>query len=168
VFGTSVLWFERGWSEEALRPEHWRELCLASVTTHDLPPTAGFLAGAHVELRGSLGLLERSVDEERAVHEAEVAEWVALLVELGLLRANASEREIIEALHRFLVRTPSRLLGVALPDAVGDRRPVNQPGTHREYPNWQVPMTDATGAAVLLEDLPAHPRLRSLVDAVRG
>ena len=168
VFGTSVLWFERGWSDEALRPEHWRELCLASVTTHDLPPTAGYLAGVHVDLRGSLGLLERAVEDERAVHDADVADWTALLVELGLLREGAGEREVVEALHRFLVRTPSRLLGVALPDAVGDRRPVNQPGTHQEYPNWRVPMTDSTGAAVLLEDLPAHPRLRSLAEAVRG
>ena len=31
--------------------ERWREYCLASVTTHDLPPTAGYLAGDHVRLR---------------------------------------------------------------------------------------------------------------------
>ena len=32
-------------------PERWRALCLASVTTHDLPPTAGYLRGEHVRLR---------------------------------------------------------------------------------------------------------------------
>ena len=42
-----------------LRPEWWREYCLASVTTHDLPPTAGYLAGDHVRLRDRLGLLTR-------------------------------------------------------------------------------------------------------------
>ena len=32
-----------------LPPEHYRELCLATVTTHDLPPTAGYLAGEHID-----------------------------------------------------------------------------------------------------------------------
>ena len=42
-----------------LAAQHWREYCLSSVTTHDLPPTAGYLAGDHVRLRDSLGLLTR-------------------------------------------------------------------------------------------------------------
>ena len=46
------------------------------------------------------------------------------------------------ALHRALAATPSRLLGVALTDAVGDRRAMNQPGTDDEYPNWQLPLAD--------------------------
>ena len=31
--------------------------CVASVTVHDLPPTAGYVAGEHIALRESLGLL---------------------------------------------------------------------------------------------------------------
>ncbi len=46
ILGTSILWFERDGDGGPPRlPEHWREHCLASVTTHDLPPTAGYLAG---------------------------------------------------------------------------------------------------------------------------
>ena len=53
ILGTSILWFEFEFdgSGAPLRPEWWREYCLASVTTHDLPPTAGYLAGDHVRLR---------------------------------------------------------------------------------------------------------------------
>jgi 4-alpha-glucanotransferase len=36
---------------------------------------------------------------------------------------------------------------------VGDRRTHNQPGTHREYPNWQYPLLDSDGVPVLLEDI---------------
>ena len=45
ILGTSILWFERDWDAGGaiLDPQRWRELCLASVTTHDLPPTAGYL-----------------------------------------------------------------------------------------------------------------------------
>ena len=43
ILGTSILWFEFEFTGDGrpLRPEWWREYCLASVTTHDLPPTAG-------------------------------------------------------------------------------------------------------------------------------
>ena len=66
ILGTSVLWFEFDYDGGGgpLAPERWREYCLASVTTHDLPPTAGYLAGDHVELRNDLGLLVRTVEEE--------------------------------------------------------------------------------------------------------
>jgi len=50
---------------------------------------------------------------------------------------------------------------------VGDRRAQNQPGTDKEYPNWRVPLTDARGQAVLIEDFPNLPLLRRLVQAVQ-
>jgi 4-alpha-glucanotransferase len=168
ILGTSILWFEKTADNRPLPPEQWRELTLASVTTHDLPPTAGFIAGEHVRLRDELGLLATSYDEELAAHEADLAAWVAALSERGLLRDGAGEVEIVEALHQYLARTPSRLLAISLADAVGDRRAQNQPGTDQEYPNWRVPLTDADGAAVLLDDLPRLDLLRRLVATLRG
>ena len=44
---------------------------------------------------------------------------------------------IVEALHRYIARTPAALVGVALVDGVGERRAQNQPGTDQEYPNWK-------------------------------
>ena len=68
ILGTSILWFELDHDGDGgpLPAERWRASCLASVTTHDLPPTAGYLAGDHVRLRDSLGLLTRPVEEELA------------------------------------------------------------------------------------------------------
>ena len=68
-----------------LQAERWREYCLSSVTTHDLPPTAGYLAGDHVRLRESLGLLTRPVEAELASDRAEQAAWLAELRRVGLL-----------------------------------------------------------------------------------
>jgi 4-alpha-glucanotransferase len=51
---------------------------------------------------------------------------------------------------------------------VGDRRAQNQPGTYLEYPNWRVPMTDADGHPVVLEDLVARPALLERVLAALG
>ena len=167
VFGTSILWFEKDDQGAPLAPEQWRELCLATVTTHDLPPTAGYLAGVHIDVRDRLGLLTRDIAEERAVDEADRAQVLAMLGARGLLRAGASETEIVQALHRFLTWTPARLLGVALPDATGDRRAINQPGTDEEYPNWRLPLADGDAKPVLLEELIRSRRARALARAVQ-
>lgn len=168
VLGTSILWFEKDYgSGRPLKPQEWRELCLGTVTTHDLPPTAGYLAGEHIELRERLGLLTRSLADELAADTAEREAVLGQLRELGLLGDDATERETVEALHRFLTWTPCRLLGVSLPDAVGDRRAQNQPGTSDEYPNWRLPLADGAGTPVLLEDLRDRPRALSLAAVMR-
>ncbi|GHG50603.1 4-alpha-glucanotransferase [Sinomonas cellulolyticus] len=169
ILGTSILWFEYD-GDRPLAPEAYRRACLTSVNTHDLPPTAGYLAGEHVRLRESLGLLERPVSEELEAARAEIDGVVGLLRERGLLPEGADladEQRVIEALYRLITFTPSCLLGVALVDAVGERRTQNQPGTYREHPNWRIPLTDAEGAAVLIEELPDHERFASLLAAVR-
>ncbi|MFG1626372.1 4-alpha-glucanotransferase [Kribbella sp. NPDC049227] len=167
ILGTSVLWFERDRAGNPLAPERWRELCLATVTTHDLPPTAGYLAGDHVELRNQLGLLARPVEEELAVDEAERDSWLNALRERHLLSNSDGDVErIVEALHQYVAHTPAKLVGVALTDAVGERRTQNQPGTTDEYPNWRVPLGGPDGQPVLIEDLPNNQRLRRLIGAL--
>ncbi|MEU1803475.1 4-alpha-glucanotransferase [Streptomyces sp. NPDC019937] len=168
VLGTSVLWFERDWNGDGparpLAPEEWRADCLATATTHDLPSTAARLTGDHVALRHRLGLLTRPLDAERAAEAAEVAEWTELLGRLGLLPEGPGDEEAaIRAVHRFLLRTPARMVGVWLPDAVGDRRPQNLPGTWDQYPNWRLPIADAAGRPMTLEALASSPRLRALM-----
>jgi 4-alpha-glucanotransferase len=189
LLGTSILWFEldRDSSGGPLPAERWREYCLSSVTTHDLPPTAGYLAGDHVRLRESLGLLTRPVEAELESGRTELAAWMAELRRVGLLEERGDREgggagrsgsppseelednpeKIILALYRYLGRTPSRLLGVALSDAVGDRRTQNQPGTTDEYPNWRVPLTGPDGRRVMLEDVFTDRRAAALADAVR-
>lgn len=172
IFGTSILWFEYDDAGAPLAPEKYRQACLTSVNTHDLPPTAGYLAGEHVRLRESLGLLERDVEEELEAAQAEIAGVLELARERGLLpegagQGDVDEQRVIEALYKLTALAPSSLIGVALVDAVGDRRTQNQPGTHREHPNWRLPLTGADGAAVLLEDLPHTARFTSLLAAVR-
>ena len=172
ILGTSILWFEKGEDGKPLPAERWRELCLASVTTHDLPPSAGYLAGDHVRLRDELGLLTRPVAEEMTTDEAERAAWLAEVSDRGLLPASAAAgtddiEATVRALHEYLTLTPARLLSVALVDAVGDRRTQNQPGTSNEYPNWRVPLSGPDGRLLMLEDVMGSARAASLADVVR-
>ena len=166
LLGTSILWFELdrdgGGSGGPLAADRWREYCLSSVTTHDLPPTAGYLAGEHVRIRRELGLLARPAEEELADDRAEQAAWLAELRRLGLLGGTEADTpsvdDVVRALYAYLGRTPSRLLALALPDAVGDLRAQNQPGTVDEYPNWRVPLAGPDGRTMLLEDVFADAR----------
>jgi 4-alpha-glucanotransferase len=173
IFGTSMLWFERGPDGMPRRPEDWRTSCLATVATHDMPPIAGYLAGDHIRLRDELELLTRSAATEWAGHRRLLAEWSQTLGALGLLNGTAGTDLAAEvpaatvALHGFLARTPSRLIGISLADAVGERRIQNQPGTVDEYPNWRIPLGDAEGRPVLLDDLPDDPRVRAAVAPVQ-
>jgi 4-alpha-glucanotransferase len=170
VLGTSILWFEldRDGDGGPLPAERWREYCLSSVTTHDLPPTAGYLAGEHVRLRDSLGLLTRPVEQELAAAQQERAAWLEELRRVGLLSQHADVEATVLALYRYLGRTPSRLLGVALTDAVGDQRTQNQPGTTDEYPNWRVPLSGPDGKPVMLEDVFSDQRAIALAEALRA
>ncbi|TQK77391.1 4-alpha-glucanotransferase [Rarobacter incanus] len=170
LLGTAVLWFEKEWDGSVKAPEHYRRSALATVTTHDLPPTAGYLELEHVRLREELGLLTVPVAEETASAEAEIATVRAALIARGLLDPNGPVDldDTIVALHRYLAMTPSLLQGVALVDLVGERRTQNQPGTDQEYPNWRVPLTDGTGSEVLLEDIADAPLAGRIAAAMNG
>jgi 4-alpha-glucanotransferase len=172
ILGTSILWFEYDAEGRPLRAEDYRTLCMASVNTHDLPPTAGYLAGDHVTLRHELGLLERPLAEELAADAAGREEVLDVLRAEGLLPPGPTEdggdvEETVVALHRHLARTPSMLLGVSLVDCVGERRIQNQPGTDEEYPNWRIPLADPSGRPVGLDEIATDPRTARLLAAVR-
>ncbi|GAC47408.1 4-alpha-glucanotransferase [Gordonia aichiensis] len=168
ILGTSILWFEHG-DSAPIPPEDYRQLCLTSVTTHDLPPTLGYLAGEHIDLRSELGLLETSEADERARDARDRDAILDMARARGLLDADAdlTSQDTVEALYRLIAASPSVLLGVALVDAVGERRIQNQPGTDSDqYPNWCIPLADEDGTAVLVEDLASSRRFADLVSAL--
>ena len=166
ILGTSILWFERNSEGEPLAPETYRSLCLASVTTHDLPPTAGYLQGEHISVRHSLDLLTQPLEQEIAQDDAQREAVLSVLRRRGLLREKGSIEDQVDALHRFLTWSPSKMLGVSINDLAGDVRTINQPGTHEEYPNWRLPLADGEGNAVSLEQLMRSRRAKRLIRCV--
>ncbi len=106
VLGTQMLWFERGWANEPLAPQWWREYSMVTVSTHDLPPAAAFLSGSQVTDRAKLGLLTRSEEEERAEADHTVNDWIGALVGQGLLPAGErpTADEFTVALYAYLAR----------------------------------------------------------------
>lgn len=168
ILGTSITWFERHDDGAPRVPEDYRPDTLAAVTTHDLPPTAAYLAGEHVRLRDELGMLGGgSVEDAQAEAERERQAFIDIMLERGWILEDYNEEDLIAGLHRWVLDSPALLTGVAVTDAVGERRAQNMPGTDTEYPNWCVPITDGNGVPVLLDDLFEHPRVRRLFRAIK-
>lgn len=166
ILGTSVMWFEQH-DDRPLPPEDYRRLCMASVTTHDLPPSAGYLDLAHVDIREELGQLTGDAARERLNASREIQSYVDAVRQRGLLDGDAPE-DLVVALHRYLSAAPSLLYAVSVADLVGDRRPVNMPGTSEEYPNWRVPLTDSDGELVSLGVLRVSGVARRVMAAAVG
>ena len=133
---------------------------LATVTTHDLPTAAGFLVQEHVRVRAELGQLSVPVTQERARALAERAALMSMLEQSGLLSHCAGDPVL--AMHAVLAAASSRLVLAAYGDAVGDLRQPNLPGTVEAYPNWRLPVADASGRPLGLEELLLAPGVRRL------
>jgi 4-alpha-glucanotransferase len=171
ILGSAVLWFARDEkSGEYLPPEQWRRRALATVTTHDLPTAAGFLAEEQVRVRHELGQLGHSLEQEQRRVREERRALLAMLESTGLLDRYGGD--VVLAMHGALVESPSALVMAAFGDAVGDLRQPNLPGTVDEYPNWRMPVADASGRPFSLEELIEAPGVRRLTallaDGVRG
>ena len=178
VLGTDVEWFNRvddspNAGDPYRAPKDYRKQALASVTTHDLPPTAGYLNFAHVKLREELHLLSEPVEAFAASAMAERTAMMNRLVENGYISQTVADdveghvQEIVEAMHAMLTDTPSLLLQAALVDGVGECRSQNQPGTSREYSNWRVPLADSSGHVVHTDEVFDLPRVQSLSAVMR-
>ncbi|HET9894060.1 MAG TPA: 4-alpha-glucanotransferase [Streptosporangiaceae bacterium] len=169
ILGTEMAWFARQPDGSLRPPDAWRRWCMATVGTHDVPPIAGFVAGDQVTVRERLGLLSHPQDERSAL-ERSLADWRAALGAHRLLPPGRepTTQEMTVALYGYLALTPAVLVGVGLADAVGDRRTQNIPGTVSEYPNWRIPLCNADGESVLIEDLAELPMVRNVVRAATG
>ena len=165
ILGTSVLWFEEEGGGPR-PPEKWRPLCMASVTTHDLPPAASLVSGEHVNVRDELGLLTGTVEEERKREKATLERWIEKLRETGSLGDSRNDADVVEGLYRYLGATGCALINVALGDAVGDRYLHNVPGTSDSYPNWLHQVAGSDGQPVYLEDVMSSPVAAGLVSVV--
>jgi 4-alpha-glucanotransferase len=165
VLGSAVLWFETEDDGTMVPPERWRPLALATVTTHDLPTAAGFLAEEQVRVRDELGQLGVPVEQEREKVRKERAALMDLLRSSGLLEEH--DGDVVLAMHAVLTAAPCRLLLAAFGDAVGDLRQPNLPGTVDEYPNWRLPVADGSGRPLGLEELLDSEGVRRLAALLR-
>jgi 4-alpha-glucanotransferase len=171
VLSSRLLYFERAWSDGAFFPAHeYPRLAAASIGTHDLPPLAGWWTGDDIAVRTRIGTYPDGDSAQASNEERRHARFVLVdaLEREGVVAADCARRlredafaggtpqvveELSTAVHRFLGRTPSMLIVVAIEDVLGEVDGANIPGTVDEHPNWR------RKRWLPLEDLAADGRL---------
>jgi 4-alpha-glucanotransferase len=133
---TLVARFERDWEGGFREAGAYAVEALATANTHDLPPLVGWLAGRDLEVRRRLGFLHDHEEDER---RRELENLARRLRDEGCLSRDAelTAGNVTAAVARFLARTPSRLVALALDDLGGEPDAVNHPGVdERVWPSW--------------------------------
>jgi 4-alpha-glucanotransferase len=160
VLGSQVQVFERDFGTGRFRrAQEYRRMALATVNTHDLPPLIGWMEARDIMLRSELGDLNDPA-QANTMRDARWSDRGALvdsLIEAGLLphsaHQNVTSDALIAAVHAFIRRTPSALVGLSLDDLAHETTPVNIPGVWQDrYASWSRRMRDT------LEELFTNPR----------
>lgn len=133
VLASKVLLFERQRRGGFKPAKSYPSLALATANTHDLPTITGFWDERDIELRAAVGLIQGDDSVERARRErnderSALVERLAAEHILPERKAPQSPAALRGAVHAFLCRTPSRLVGLALDDLAGEVEPINVPG----------------------------------------
>lgn len=156
ILSYRILFFERGADGGFLPPGDYPGQALACLSTHDLPTFLGWWGGRDIALRARFGLIGAdAARDQAAARPDERRALVRALADAGLWDGDGGADSgppppgLVAAVHRYVARTPARLMAVRLEDLAGDDRPVNLPSTADEYPNWR-------------------PRLRGTLDEIVG
>jgi len=149
VFSYRLLYFEKDETGHLINPEIYPELALASVSTHDLPPLAGFWAMGDIVLRKNLGLFAEDGQFYQALAERikDKRRMIDRLYQMGFLSKEDSltlhaqdEPEVTEGLHRaviaYVLATKAKLAFLSQEDLFLEKNQLNLPGTISTYPNW--------------------------------
>lgn len=166
ILSSRVLYFERS-RRGTFRPaRQYSPRALVTANTHDHPPLAGYWAGRDLELRYQTGILDGEHALEQARQERQAARRALLrrLAAEGCLptpEPPATAAELSAAVHAFLSRTPSPVLGIWLDDLTGEVEPVNVPGTGLDqHPNW------SRRSSLAMEQLRRDPQVARTLQAV--
>ena len=150
VLSSKVQVFEREFHTGRFRAARdYPRMALATVNTHDLPPLVGWAEARDITLRSEVGDLSDhgAAASMRASRQSDLGALISSLIDAGLLPYDAREHvtsdALISAVHAFLRRTPSALVGLSLDDLAHEATPVNIPGVWQDrYPSWSRRMRD--------------------------
>jgi 4-alpha-glucanotransferase len=142
VYGMRVVQFERG-EQDFHKPEWYARSAAAMTSTHDIPPVAGWWAGADLKLRADLDQFGpgQSLENEMAARARDRTSMWRAFSDCGA----ASQEELpaqapdaaADAAISFLAQSASQLALAPVEDLLAMTDQPNLPGTTDEHPNWR-------------------------------
>jgi 4-alpha-glucanotransferase len=162
ILGMRVLQFEQE------RPGHfkpildWPDNALATSSTHDLPPLAGWLQARDIDWNQRLALIDATSERHwRDLRQQERQGLQQTLEHNYAVRPDPDS--LIDACVRYLGHTRAPLVLIPLEDLLGIDEQPNLPGTIDGHPNWR--RRFSLPATTLLDDTDAARRLELLAQA---
>jgi 4-alpha-glucanotransferase len=156
VYSNCMFYFEKYDNWHFRKPEHYKRHALAMIASHDVPPLICWWNEDDLALRHTIGIIpdESRYKEEVLWRRGEKGQLLQWLEEQALLpatwrlaeTARSMDDELRLALVRACGRMASSLVSIQLDDLAGADRPVNIPGTNKEYANWQRKLPLGTSA----------------------
>ena len=143
VLSYRIMSFERTEDGGLKQPAEYPERALVAVATHDMPTVRGQWVGRDIDWRGRVvdGITPAWVESSHADRKRTRQSTIAALREAGLDPGEDAVEQptpaLAESVHRFIARSPARLLMVQLEDLLDLDEQANLPGTSSEHPNWR-------------------------------
>jgi len=168
ILSYRLFYFERHLDQSLKAPPDYPEKAAVAVGTHDLPTLLGFWTGHDLLVKNDIHLYPDAAtfDREQDERARDRGRILASLSAAGCGvtddgSGGALSGDLIEAIYRYIARTPSLILLLQLEDALGEIDQANVPGTVDEHPNWRRRLS------VAVEDLADHPRFAALARILR-
>ena len=153
-----------------IAPQDYEPQALSAVTTHDMPTLMGWWSDYDLRLGKELGIYNdenvKQIGDERHWNKQRILDSLHGLGSIGdeVPRRAADIPEmtpdLIIGIERHMCRGSCALFSSQIEDWTGVLKPVNVPGTFREYPNWRRKLT------VNVEDLDKDNFVKELTRAM--
>ncbi|MFJ2547596.1 4-alpha-glucanotransferase [Pseudomonas sp. NPDC087612] len=163
ILGMRVLLFEQDPPGHFKPILDWPDNALATTSTHDLPPLAGWLQARDIDWNQRLSLIDGITERHWRDSRQHERQGLRRILEQNYGQALAESDALIDASIRYLGHTRAPLVLVPLEDLLGVDEQPNLPGTIDSHPNWR--RRFALPATGLLDDEDAARRLELLAQA---
>ena len=147
IYSNKLFYFEKQHEQGFKSPQSHRRDALLMITNHDVPTLAGWWDGADLVIRKEIGLMEsaQQLTNAQATRQHEKHELLSWLQSQQLLPPSWDscppekkfDFDLCSAILIANANSHSRIMLMQLDDLQLLQKPVNIPGTYREYPNWR-------------------------------
>lgn len=170
AYSYKLFFGERAADGGFIAPQDYEPQALSALTTHDMATLVGWWSHYDIELSNKLGIFTDEIAQRISQDRMEAKQRILdSLHGLGSAGDDVPRRAheidemteaLIVALEKHMCRGSCAMFSSQIEDWIGVLKPVNVPGTFREYPNWRRKLT------VNIEDIEKDSFVRYLTNAM--